>query len=344
MNSIKEYYLAGDIGGTKTALALFSKENGPFQPIGREIFPSQGFSSLDEIVGKYLAKHEVSISGASFGVAGPVRDGRAEVTNLPWIIEARQLSSLIHGAPVRLLNDLSATAHAVPYLSPADKHTVVGGEENAPNAIGVIATGTGLGEAFLTWNGARYETHSSEGGHASFAPTTQAELELLAYLLPRLGHVSNEQVCSGKAIPNLYGFFRDVRATAEPGWLREALASATDPTRVILQAAVESKAEICVQTLDLFLDILGNEAGNLALKVLATGGIYIGGGIPPRILPKLDNERFTKAFTGKGRFRDFLSKIPVHIIVKPDIALFGAACHGFEQLEINNKEKDVLSQ
>ncbi len=334
MNSIKEYYLAGDIGGTKTALALFSKENGPFQPIVREIFPSQGFLSLDEIVEIYLARHAVRISGASFGVAGPVKDGRAEVTNLPWVIDARQLSALVHHAPVRLLNDLSAIAHAVPYLTPEDLYTIVQGEENAHNAMGVIAPGTGLGEAFLTWNGTRYDTHSSEGGHASFAPTTQAELELLAYLLPRLGHVSNEQVCSGKAIPNLYGFFRDVRETAEPGWLQEALASATDPTRVILQAAVEDKADICMQTLNLFLDILASEAGNLALKVLASGGIYIGGGIPPRILSKLDRERFGRAFTGKGRFRDFLSKIPVHIIIKPDIALFGAACHGLEQYEV----------
>lgn len=343
MKSIEEYYLAGDIGGTKTALALFSKENGPFQPIVRDIFPSQGFSSLDEIVEIYLARHAVRISGASFGVAGPVKDGRAEVTNLPWVIDARQLSALIHHAPVRLLNDLSATAHAVPYLSPGDIHTLMKGEANPRHTLGVIAPGTGLGEAFLTWNGTHYETHPSEGGHASFAPTTPIELELLAYLLPRFGHVSYEQVCSGRAIPTLYGFMREVRNLPEPGWLKEALASATDPTRVILHAAVEGKAGICLQTLDLFLDILANEAGNLALKVLATGGIYIGGGIPPRILPKLDKERFTKAFTGKGRFRDFLSKIPVHIIIKPDIALFGAACHGFEQLEINNKEKDVLS-
>ena len=280
----------------------------------------------------------MSILGASFGVAGPVKDGRAQATNLPWIIDSRQLSSLIHDAPVRLLNDLTATAHAVPYLSAADKHTIVDGQENAHNVVGIIAPGTGLGEAFLTWNGTHYQSHSSEGGHVSFAPTTQVELALLEYLLPGLGYVSYEQVCSGKAIPTLYGFMRDVRNLPEPGWLKEALASASDPTRVILQAALQEKAEICLQALELFLGILASEAGNLALKVMATGGVYIGGGIPPRILSKIDKERFQAAFTNKGRFKDLLSRIPVHVIVKPDIALFGAACHGFEQIEIAQGE------
>ena len=338
MNLVNEYYLVGDIGGTKTALALFSKESGPFHPIDRVVYSSRDFSSLDEIVHRYFESHEVSILGASFGVAGPVREGRAQATNLPWIIDSRQLSSLIHDAPVRLLNDLAATAHAVPYLSAADTHSIVDGQENAHNVVGIIAPGTGLGEAFLTWNGTRYEPHPSEGGHASFGPTTQVELELLAYLLPRLGYVSYELVCSGKAIPTLYEFFRDVRKTPVPSWLQEALSSTSDPTRLILQTAVEDKAEICAQALGLFLDILASEAGNLALKVMATGGIYIGGGIPPRILSKINKERFKAVFTNKGRFKDLLSRIPVHVIVKPDIALFGAACHGFEQIEIAQGE------
>jgi glucokinase len=334
MRPLTELYLAGDIGGTKTVLALFSAETGPYQPFEREQFPSRDYASLDDIVKKYLSKRTMRISGASFGVAGAVNDGRAEATNLPWKIDAHRLSSLIHGAPVRLLNDLLATAHAVPYLTPEDIHTIVQGEKDPHRVLGVIAPGTGLGEAFLTWNGTRYAAHPSEGGHTSFGPVTQVELELLEYLLPRLGYVSYELVCSGKAIPNLYEFLRDVRRVPEPGWLQEALQSGVDPTRVILQAAVEDKAEICVDTINLFLDILANEAGNLALKVMATGGIYIGGGIPPRILSKIDQERFRVAFTNKGRFSGFLSKIPVHVIVKPDIALFGAACHGFEQIEV----------
>lgn len=326
-------YLAGDIGGTKTVLALFSTETGPFQPVETEIFPSRDFASLDEIVKTYLSTRDQRICGASFGVAGPVKEGRAEATNLPWRIDARRLGALINSAPVSLLNDLSATAHAVPYLTPADVHTIAHGEENPGGILGVIAPGTGLGEAFLTWNGDSYDAHPSEGGHTNFGPATQIEMELLEYLLPKLDHVSYERVCSGKAIPDLYRFLRDVRKAPEPEWLQEALVSAVDPTRVIIQAAIEDKAEICMQTLELFLDILANEAGNLTLKVMATGGIYIGGGIPPRILSKIDSERFKAAFTNKGRFSSLLSKIPVHVIVKPDIALFGAACHGFEQLE-----------
>jgi glucokinase len=333
MRPTTKFHLAGDIGGTKTVLALFSTETGPFHPFEREIFLSRDFASLDEVVKKYLSRRELSIVGASFGVAGPVKEGRAEATNLPWTIDTRWLSSPLDGAPVWLLNDLSAIAHAVPYLTSADIHTIIHGEKNPRAVLGVIAPGTGLGEAFLVWNGARYEAHPSEGGHANFGPANQDELELFGYLLPRLDHVSYERVCSGKAIPDLYGFLRDIRKVAEPVWLKESLTSALDPTRVILQAAVEEKAEICVETLNLFLDILASEAGNLALKIMATGGIYIGGGIPPRILSKIDKERFKKTFTRKGRLSDLLSKIPVYVIVKPDVALFGAACHGFEQLE-----------
>jgi glucokinase len=333
MRQTAKFLLAADIGGTKTVLALFSTETGPFQPIEKEVFPSRDFGSLDEIVAKYLFEREQGVASASFGIAGPVKEGHAEATNLPWTIDARRLSSLLDGAPVRLLNDLSAIAHAVPYLTSADIHTIIQGEKNPQDVVGVIAPGTGLGEAFLVWNGVRYEAHPSEGGHANFGPANQDELELLGYLFPRLDHVSYERVCSGKAIPDLYGFFRDIRKVAEPVWLKESLSSALDPTRVILQAAVEEKAEICVETLNLFLDILASEAGNLALKIMATGGIYIGGGIPPRIFSKIDKERFKEIFTRKGRLSDLLSKIPVHVIVKPDVALFGAACHGFEQLE-----------
>jgi glucokinase len=333
LSIMKDCYLAGDIGGTKMVLALFSLETGPFQPLEVGIFPSREFASLEEIVKVYLSKRKLKIYGASFGVAGPVKDGSAEATNLPWKIDALQLSALIHGASVNLLNDLAAVAHAVPYLTSGDIHTVIQGEEDPQGAIGIVAPGTGLGEAFLVWNGAGYKASPSEGGHVNFGPATQVELELLGYLLARFDHVSYERVCSGQAIPNLYGFFRDYQKMVEPGWLQESLVSSPDPTRVIIQAAVDEKAEICVETLRLFLDILASEAGNLALKVMATGGIYIGGGIPPRILSKIDRERFKTAFTRKGRFSKLLSKIPVHVIVKPDVALFGAACHGFEQLE-----------
>jgi glucokinase len=284
MRQITKFYLAGDIGGTKTVLALFSTETGPFRALDSEIFPSQGFESLEAIIRQYLSTRDMRIYGASFGVAGPVKGERAEATNLPWMIDARSLSSHINDAPVRLLNDLLATAHAVPYLTTADIHTVIHGDENPHSVLGVIAPGTGLGEAFLVWNSARYEAYPSEGGHANFGPATQVELQLLEYLLPRLDHVSYEGACSGKAIPNLYCFLRDVRKVEEPEWLRDSLSSAVDPTRII---------------------------------------------------SKIDKKRFAASFTNKGRFRDLLSRIPGHVIVKPDIALFGAACHGFEQMGTN---------
>ncbi|MBE0410365.1 MAG: glucokinase [Anaerolineales bacterium] len=337
---MSEFYLAADIGGTKTALALFSKKTGPFNPITKESYPSQDFASLHEIVEKFLAKNKVSVSGASFGVAGPVKGDRAEVTNLPWTIDAGILSELIDGMPVKLLNDLLATAHAVPNLTPADLHPLIPGESKPRGAVGVIAPGTGLGEAFLTWDGTNYRAHPSEGGHANFGPATQTEMKLLEYLQAKLEHVSYERACSGRAIPDLYAFIHEVQKIEEPEWLRASLASATDATRVILQSAVEETAEISVQTLHLFLDILASEAGNLALKVMATGGIYIGGGIPPRILSRIDKVRFREAFIRKGRFTELLSHIPVHVILKPDIALFGAACHGFEQIKSASRDEN----
>jgi glucokinase len=195
----------------------------------------------------------------------------------------------------------------------------------------VVAPGTGLGEGFLVWDGERYQAHPSEGGHTNFGPATQDELDLLAYLLPRIGHVSWERVCSGIGIPNLYTFWREARKIKEPAWLKEALASAVDPVPIIARAGVEGKAEICVKTLELFTSILASEAGNLALKILATGGIFIGGGITPRILSTIDPQQFQRAFTHKGRFAEILARIPVYVITKPDTALFGVVCYIFEQ-------------
>lgn len=330
---MKDAYLAGDIGGTKTVLALFTHEHGPHQSSEREVFPSQDYSSLTEIVQTYLTGKSVHIRGAGFGIAGPVSQGRAIVTNLPWIIESSTLSEALEGSPVWLLNDLLSIAHAMPYLSPADLHTLKTGVHQNHGALGVVAPGTGLGEGFLVWDGERYQAHPSEGGHTNFGPATQDELDLLAYLLPKLGHVSWERVCSGIGIPNLYAFWREARQLEEPAWLKEAIAAATDPVPVIVQAGVEGKAEICVKTLELFTTILASEAGNLALKILATGGIFIGGGIPPRILSKIDPQQFQHAFTNKGRFSEILARIPAYVIMKPDTALFGVACHIFEQTE-----------
>lgn len=324
--------LAGDIGGTKTDLALFSREAGPRAPLAEATFRSARYPSLEALARMFLTRVDLSPSRASFGVSGPVVGGHAEITNLPWVMEETQLASALGLSSIRLLNDLDAIAHAVPFLEAADVYTLHAAEPAAGGAMAIIAPGTGLGEAFLIWDGSRYGPQASEGGHADFAPTNAFGVELLRYLLGRFEHVSYERVCSGRGLPNIYAYLRDSGYADEPGWLAEQLATADDPTPVIANAALDEKTpcELCVATLNAFVSILGAEAGNLALKVVATGGVYLGGGIPRRILPALKHERFMKAFESKGRLSDLMARIPVHVIVNPKAALLGAACHGLE--------------
>lgn len=323
-------YLAGDIGGTKTVLALLSPEEGPYQPIQAEVFPSAAYPSLESIVRTFLKERSTRVIGASFGVAGPVIDGRSQITNLDWLVDAEALSRELGGAPVEVLNDLFSIAQGIPYLDPQHLETLVPGTAVEHGALAVIAPGTGLGEGYLVWTGERYQPYPSEGGHASFGPQTPLELELLNFLLTRFKHVSFERVCSGIGMSNLYTFLRESKGYPEPDWLRDQLASVADPTPIIVANALENKAEICARTVELFTSILGSEAGNLALKVLATGGVYIGGGIPPRILPFLRKRAFRQAFTSKGRFAEMLNRVPVYLILHPQAALFGAACHGLQ--------------
>ena len=326
--------LVGDIGGTKTVLALFSMEPGTRTPLAEAVFPSQQYPSLEACVTAFLDGREVTIQRASFGVAGPVDGGRAKITNLPWLIDAQQVSAVLGGAPVYLLNDLAAIASAVPYLSPEDVHTLNPGTAASGGSIAVIAPGTGLGEAYLTWDEARYRAHASEGGHTDFAPMDEQQMGLLRYLQGKLAHVSYEQVCSGGlGIPNLYAYLRDSGFAPEPDWLAAELAAAGDPTPVIFGAAQDSTREcaLCQETLRLFVAILAAEAGNMALKVYATGGVYLGGGIPPRILPWLEAPEFLEIFRAKGRFAELLSAAPVHVIKNPKVALLGGAYFGWEQ-------------
>lgn len=319
--------LAGDIGGTKTILALFSWGAGAHAPMAESTFPSARYASLEAIIREFLAANPASVDVACFGVAGPVVAGRASVTNLPWLIDAAAMRDELGFGAVHLLNDLESIAHAVRILELADLATLNDGAALAGGAIGVIAPGTGLGEAFLTWDGARYRAHPSEGGHSSFAPNTPDELELLRYLQAKLGHVSSERVCSGLGIPNIYGYFRDRVFGQETPEVAAALSGAADPTPVIVRYALGGAAAcpVCTATIDAFVGILGAEAGNLALKTLATGGIYIGGGIPPRIIDRLRQPRFMAAFRGKGRMRELLGGIPIHVILNPKAALLGAA-------------------
>ncbi len=330
----EEILLAGDIGGTKTSLALFSSENGPRSPLAQATFASDIYPSLEALVREFLAQVDVSLDRASFGVAGPVVGGQAEITNLPWVLDEIRLADALALTTVRLLNDLDAVAYALPILEEDDLRTLNEGRPVADGALAIIAPGTGLGEAFLTWDGSRYVPHASEGGHADFAPTNALELRLLQYLLDRFEHVSYERVCSGRGLPNIYAYLRDSGYAEEPPLLAEQLAAAEDPTPIIVKAALDEGAqhELCIATLNNFVSILGAEAGNLALRVVATGGVYLGGGIPPRILPVLANGEFMHAFQTKGRLSELMARIPVYVILNPKAALMGAACYGLEQV------------
>jgi glucokinase len=324
--------LAGDIGGTKTILALFDRASGPRAPLAQTAYRSADYACLAEMVRHFLRGQSERVSGACFGLAGPVLAGRGTLTNLDWpaLVETELAEAL--GLPaVKLLNDLEAIAWGVTVLEPADLATLRDAPAAAGGAIAVIAPGTGLGEAYLTWDETGYRAHACEGGHTDFAPTTPQQLELARFLMARFEHVSYERVCSGIGLPNIYAFLKEAGGMAEPAWLAERLAAAADPTPIIVNAGLEGSAAICRAALDLFVETLGAEAGNLALKVLATGGVYLGGGIPPRILPALQGEGFRRAFLGKGRMGRLLAGMPVHVIVHPQPALAGAAAYGLRQ-------------
>jgi glucokinase len=324
--------LAGDIGGTKTNLAIYDPEMGLRDPLAEATLPSTGFPSLEALLHSFLSGVECRVTQACFGVAGPVVNGRATITNLSWTIDEGQLVQVLGIPHVRLLNDLESIAYAIPRLTPGDLHTVNEGKPSPEGAIAVIAPGTGLGEAFLTWTGDRYCAHPSEGGHADFAPTDVLELGLLRYLWDRYEHVSYERVCSGIGLPNIYAYLKASGYADEPTWLADRLAQARDATPVIVNNALDKneRCTLCEGTLRTFVSILGAEAGNLALKTLATGGVYLGGGIPPRILPVLDGPVFMNSFCAKGRFRELMTHMPVHVILNPQAPLLGAAACGLQ--------------
>lgn len=326
--------LAGDIGGTKTVLGLFEAATGPRKPVLEATYPSASYPGLEVMAGEFLTQAGKEIEAACFGVAGPVTGDKAKITNLPWQVDATVLGEELRLRPVRLLNDLEAVANAVPILEPADLYTLNEKRPTPGGAIGVLAPGTGLGEAFLTWDGATYRAYPSEGGHCSFAPRNPLEVELLHFLLERFEHVSYERVCSGRGLPNLYAFFRERQRMEELPHVVEQLAAAGDPTPVIVGAAMDPQKPslLCRRTLETFVSILGAEAGNLALKVLATGGIYLGGGIPPRILPFLRAGGFMQTYQHKGRFGAMVGQMPVYVILNSKAALLGAARAGLEGL------------
>ena len=320
--------LAGDVGGTKTVLGLFSA--GPTRPRTRveASFASREAANLESLIEQFLRRHTTAVTAACFGVAGPVTNGECRATNLPWRISEKRIKERFGFSRVRLINDLTATANAIALLS-AEELQTLNRQEPQSRRIGLVAPGTGLGMALVMGTGNDRTCIPSEGGHMDFAPTDREEQALWEYLHRRLGHVSVERVISGPGLVNIYSWLKETGAHEEPNWLARQIET-EDPAKVISEAALNDGPALSVETLRRFVSILGSVCGNLALVGLTTGGIYLGGGICPKILPELKKKTFLNAFSDKGRFQDLVAKIPVHVILNPRAALLGAARHGFK--------------
>jgi len=320
--------LAGDIGGTKSLLALFAPGGDGRAAQHEESLPSRNYAGLEAVVADYLKRRREKVTLACLGVPGPVIDSRCVTPNIPWVVDARELRRVL-GAEVILLNDLEAMGYGLATLGSDDFATLNEGQPQTGNAA-LIAPGTGLGEAILFWDGRRHRPSASEGGHASFAPHNELEIALLQHLMKQHEHVSNDRIVSGSGLKRVYDFLKESRQGSEPEWLRLELAAAEDPAAVISRVALEGKAELCVKALDLWVAVFGAEAGNLALKALAVAGVYLGGGIAPKILPKLKDGTFLAAFQRKGRLSDVVREMPVRVILNPKVALYGAARFALE--------------
>jgi glucokinase len=325
-----QFLLAGDIGGTKTILALYSHKEGPLRPLFEASYASDSYPGLDPIIKNFFSQAGTTAAVACFGVAGPVLGTRAIITRLPWQADTQMLEAAHGFSRAILINDLVANGYAIPHLLQSDFSVINEGSKATAGAIGILAPGTGLGEAIFTWDGARYLAVPSEGGHSDFAPTSDLEYDLFRFAASRFGHVSYDRICSGRGIPVIYDFLKKHCRMEEPGWLAEQLANANDSTPVIVSAALDDArtCEICSRTMQLFVSIMGAEAGNLALKGLTTAGIYLGGGIPPRILPLIRKDLFMASFAAKGRMSYLMDDVPVKIILNPRAALIGAASLG----------------
>jgi len=329
--------IAGDIGGTKTDLAIYSSEGGPHAPLAQTEVKSADYPSLQAMVKEFLAQAKLSVTTACFDVAGPVIDGSVKTTNLPWTMDERSLARDLNLRSVRLINDLEAVARSVPALRPQDLVTLNEGKAVERGPVAVIAPGTGLGESFLVWDGGQYRAHGSEGGHSDFAPTDARQIRLLEYMMERHDHVGFERVCSGIGVPNIYDYLREKENIPESPTVAAAISAAKDRTKAILGAGIDPgrPSELCRATVETLVTILGSEAGNLALKVLATGGVYMAGGVAVHLLDPLREPRFLEAFTRKGRFKDVMARMPVHVITTR-AALAGAAAYGLEGLRKTN--------
>ena len=316
--------LAGDIGGTNARLAFFDVVDGQFRLVSASVFPSREYSGLDQIVSRFVDTSNLHPDVACFGVAGPVRNGRVEASNLPWVIESKRLANELNLEKAMLINDLEANAWGIAALDSKDVVSLNQVKGNPTGNQAVISAGTGLGEAGMYWDGSKHHVFASEGGHSDFAPRNELELDLFRYLSGRYGHVSCERVVSGPGLVNVFQFLRDTGRGTEPQWLTDEMAHA-DPAAAVSRAALNGSCGLCEQALDLFVSVYAAEAGNLALKLMATGGVFLGGGIAPKMLPKLAGPLFMHAFVGKGRMQPLLETIPVKVITNDKAALMGAA-------------------
>jgi glucokinase len=324
--------LAGDIGGTKTSVGLFVRGKKRPEPLVVESFASRKAPNLESLVDRFLENHPAPITSASFGIAGPVINGRCKTTNLPWVVSETSLQKRFHWRHVRLLNDLTAAGLAIPLMRRSEMVSLNKGATQMKGNLALMSPGTGLGQAMLVYRDGEYVPLSSEGGHVSFSPTTEEEVKLWRYLRKKFDHVSAERVLSGPGLVSIYSWLRDSGRFEEPLWLKE-LMQQEDPAKAISENALRKRNALCERSLRLYVSMLGTAAGNLAVTSMAVGGVYLGGGIPPKILPALEQGSFLKAFLAKGRFSDFLSRIPVRVILNDKATLLGAAHIAFEALK-----------
>jgi glucokinase len=330
-----EYILAGDIGGTKTNLGIFS--NGPKGPVLKvlERYPSNNYPDFESIIRQFLEIHPFPIPCACFGIAGPVNNGICNVTNLPWVVDEKSIRSRFKISNVRLINDMTATAYAIPYLKKGELYALNKGRAQKSGNMALIAPGTGLGETIIVVEQDKYIPVPAEGGHVDFAPKNEIEIGLLRYLQKIYGHVSLERILTGQGISDVHSFLISSGTYPFTKRLIKMMEKA-DPAMVISREALKGRSGSCVAALDMFVSILGSAAGNLALTGMTTGGIYLGGGIPPKILPKLTGNKFLASITAKGRFKAILKKIPVYVILNDKAALLGAAVDAYKIIHSKN--------
>lgn len=333
------YFLAGDVGGTKTFLALYAVTAEGYSLIREQRFASADYEDFAGILADFLRASEEKPHTAVFGVAGPVVGGKVRMTNLGWLIDQDLVREEFRFAEVLLLNDLVAVAQAVSILPPEDLSVVNAGTPSPRGSMAVIAPGTGLGEAYLCWNGTGYTTYPSEGGHVDFAPRSKTEEALLSFLRAEDGHVSYESICSGKGIPNIYRYLTQGAGMKVSPELQASLDAAADMAPVLMGHALAKTSEVACLTLEIFFDVLAAEAGNMALKFLATGGLYLGGGMLPRLIAAFDRKRFMARFVSKGRMAEILAAIPVKIIMTERAGLNGVALTAFRAIQERRAEK-----